>query len=68
MATGRWEMLSSTDYICMAPGNRIHNKTRCYLQSDRAAGKLPYSLCTVDSSVIGLGKSNNGTENGDKIE
>jgi len=67
MATGRWEMLSSTAYICMVPGNRIHNETRCYLQSDRAAGKLPHSLCNVDSCVIGLGKSDNGREYRDKI-
>jgi len=67
MATGRWETLPSTAYICMGPGNSIHSKISCYLQSDRAAGKLPYSLCTVDSRVIGLGKSDNGTEYGDKI-
>jgi hypothetical protein len=67
MATGRWEMLPSTAYICMVPGNRIHDKTGRYLQSDRADGKLPHSVCTVDSRVISLGKSDNGKENGDKI-
>ena len=49
------------------PGSRIRNKTRIYLRSDRAAGKRPYSLCNVDSCVIGLGKSDNGREYRDTI-
>jgi len=56
MATGRWEMLPSTAYIFMVPGNRIHNKTRRYLQSNQAAGKQPYSLLHCRLMRYRLGK------------
>jgi hypothetical protein len=69
MATGRWEMLPSTAYICMVPGNRIHNKTRRYLQSDRG-GSCETAIFPLHCRLMRyrLGhKSDNGKEYGDKI-